>query len=215
MKKWLLLLLLLFTVGVFAQDAGGDAGTSAGVNTTGTTGTTGTAGGTGGTTTGNMDLTATLKEVENLKVALASQKKELDEQKTAAELAKLNEADRAKALLDNERKALESERQALTLDRNTVFGKSILLSEKVNVGSEFLPYLNITATDTEANITNRATNLKSALDAYVKRFIDDKTAGFDPDTKKGEAGSKDNIAAYAAKLAGNSGMVKDNPYFKL
>jgi len=216
MKKYLLLLLLMFTVCLFAQ-AAGDAGTgtSAGVGATTTT-TTGNTGGTGGSTGGTTTDTttaATLKELEDLKKELADQRKELADQKTAAELAKLNEADRAKKQLELDRQEIENEKQKLNLDRNTILGKSILLSEKINIGGDFLPYLNITATDKESDITTRATNLKSALDAYVKRFIDDKTAGFDP-AKKGGAGGGDDVAAYAAKLVGK-GEVKDNPYFKL
>jgi len=211
MKKYLLSLLLMFAVFAFAQ-AAGDAGanTTAGVGATTTT-TTGTTGGTPGGQT--IETTAaTLKELEDLRKAVADQKKELDDQKTAAELAKLSEVDRAKALLDNERKALDSDRQKLTLDKNNVFAKSVLLSENINIGGEFLPYLNITAADKEPDITTRATNLKSALDAYVKKFIDDKTGNFDPAKKGGS--TNDTVAAYAAKLVGK-GEVKDNPYFKL
>lgn len=221
MKKYLslLLLMVMFVTGLFAQDAGGSGGAAGGTGGqasvgagTGSGGAGGGSGGAAGGTGGQIDIAATLKELEDLKKTVADQKKALDDQKTAAELAKLDEADRAKKQLELDKQALESERQKLNLDKNTILGKSILLSEKINIGGEFLPYLNITATDTEAEITTRATNLKSALDAYVKKFIDDKTGNFAP-AKKGDKGA-DDITAYAAKLAGKA-EVKDNPYFKL
>lgn len=144
-----------------------------------------------------IDNTEALKELEELR-------KQVADQKTAAELAKLNEADRAKALLENERKSLAEEREKLTQDKNIVFAKNLLLSDKYKLGDGYVAFLNITPKCTDTDITKRADALKALIDAEVKKAVDGKQDRFSP----GNGSKDDDIIKQAAALATNKAPAK-------
>ena len=206
MKKTMSMLLLIMglLIGLFAQDVPEEIPPNGSTVTPPVTMPTGTT----TTTTETAEAIENRKLLKELKDNLDAANAKLKE----AELAKLTVDERAAKELKDLKDNLILKEQDLKFKENTTYAKSALISEKVGLGENFLPFLNIKHTDTESEINSRINSFKSAVDAHVKKYIEDQTGNFDTNTGT-KKGGKEQAGDYGKRLAEqNTVTIANNPY---